>query len=81
MAGPSEPTRTPSWRLHGMKSNRLASHGPTGIVGPSKSIGAVTQRLMGLSPFIVADSEIFFCVGLCSLYFFISRTRGITIRI
>ena len=34
VAGPREPTQTPGWRLSGMKSNRLASDGPMGIVGP-----------------------------------------------
>ena len=29
----------------------------------------MTQRLTGLAPFILADFEIFFCVGICSLYF------------
>ena len=81
MAGQREPTRMLGWRLRGMQSNRLASDGPMGIVGPGKSIWAVMQTLTGLSPFIVANFKIFFCVGLCSLYFFICRTRGVMIRV
>ena len=33
MAGPREPTPTLGWGLHGMNSDRLASDGPTSIVG------------------------------------------------
>ena len=45
VAGPCKPTQMLRWRLHGMKSDRLASDGPTGIVGLGKSIGAVKQML------------------------------------
>ena len=34
MAGPHEPTQTPGWRLLGMGVFKLASDGPTSIVGP-----------------------------------------------
>ena len=34
VAGPCEPTWMPGWRLCGMMSNKLATDGPTGIVGP-----------------------------------------------
>ena len=43
---------------------RLASDGPTGIVGPGNSIGTVTQRRYFAPPFILAKSPLFLCVGL-----------------
>ena len=52
MAGPHESTRTPGWRQCGKRIFGLADDGPTGIVGPSESIEAVTQMRMGALPFI-----------------------------
>ena len=51
----------------GMRSDGLASDGPTGIVGPSYSIGAVTHLRYVAPSFILAISLHFFGVGLCSL--------------
>ena len=39
VTGPHEPTQMLGWRLCGMKSNMLASDGPTGIVGPGRVLG------------------------------------------
>ena len=41
------------------ESDRLAIDGPTGIVGPGESIGAVTQMLRGALPFILNDLHLF----------------------
>ena len=67
VARPRESTRTPEWHLRGMQSNGLVGDGPTGIVGPSYSIGLVTHLRSIAPPFILANSVYFLCVGLCSL--------------
>ena len=67
VAGPCESTRTPGWRLHGKRVLKPTSDGPMGLVGPSKFIGVVTQRLKSLLPFIHVFFTYFFRVGLCSL--------------
>ena len=51
----------------GMRSDMLAIDGPTGIVGPGYSIGAVTHLRYVAPRFILAISLHFFRVGLCSL--------------
>ena len=69
VAEPHESTSTPAWCLRGESIFGLASDGPTSIVGPGELFGVATQRPQGHPPFIRRFSEIFFCVGLCSLYF------------
>ena len=50
----------PAWRLRGVRGVfGLTSDGPTGIVGPSKMFGAITQRIHGLLPFIHEDLHLF----------------------
>ena len=67
VARPRESMRTPGWHLCGERVTGLASDGPTSIVGPGYSIGAVTHlRYIALS-FIRTFFAYFFCVGLCSL--------------
>ena len=55
VAGPCESTRTLGWHLCGKRVFGLASDGPMSIVGPSNSIGAVTQMQKGVIPFIPLD--------------------------
>ena len=51
-------------------------------MGPSKSIGAVTQRRYAAVPFMLVDSINSFRVGLCSLLIFLNyRRHGIIWRV
>ena len=60
-------TWTPVW---GSTWRRMAGEGPTGIVGPSESIGAVTQMRYRLTQFIDAIFLRFSRVGLCHVLCF-----------
>ena len=52
----------------------LTGDGPTGIVGPGNSIGAVMQMRMRIPPYILVFFTNFLRVGLCSLYFYLQDT-------
>ena len=51
---------------HGKRVFGLVGDGPTGIVGPSNRIGAVTQVRKGAPLYICAISFLFLYVRLCS---------------
>ena len=58
----------------------FADGGPTGIVGPVKKLGAVTQMRYRTPIFKRAEFRIFFRVGLCShTALTLCRTRGCTV--
>ena len=77
VAGPREPRRTLWWCLRGMRVVGLASDGPTGIVGPSNSIGVVTQMHKGAPPYIRAISLYFF---LCGTNLFLSFSAEVVLH-
>ena len=65
VAGPRESTRTPRW--HHMAESQAGRWWAHGLVGPGKSIGAVTQRRYAALPYILTYPTNFLRVGLCSL--------------
>ena len=74
--GPTGGGGTDTWQGHASprgrpsgatwRCERLASDGAHGLVGPGKSIGAVTQRRYAAPHFILAKLFLFLRVGLCS---------------
>ena len=64
VAGPCKSTLTPGCRhVVVWEAGRWWAHG---LVGPSKSIGAVTQSCYATLPYILTKFTDFFRVGLCS---------------
>ena len=63
-------SRGPRGRPCGVpRGDEMAGEGPTGIVGPGESIGAVTQMRYRLTQFIDAIFLRFSRVGLCPVLF------------